>query len=66
MFKKTVAKVNCSCTTGDAAAFQDKVYGKGVRVANLATKSVKSGLSTVDVGCTVCGRKHTVQESRLN
>ena len=66
MFKKTVAKVQCSCSTGDAAAFQDKTYGKGVRVANLSTKSVKPGLSSVDVYCTVCSRKHIVSDSRLN
>ena len=66
MSKKTVAKVSCSCTTGPSAAFQDARYGKGVRVANLSTKSVRAGVSSVEVSCTVCGKKHTVSDSRLN
>lgn len=66
MTNKTVAKVYCNCTTGDAAKFQDQLYGKGIRVANLSTKSVKSNVSSVDVSCTVCGHKHMVSTTQLN
>ena len=63
---KTTAKINCTCTTGQAAQFQDDTHGKGVRVANLKTNSLKSGSTMVDVTCTVCGQKHSIQASRLN
>lgn len=39
----------CSCTEGAGAQYQDKVYGKGLRVHN----EMEKGGST----CTVCGSK---------
>lgn len=41
-------KVKCTCEN----AFQDKTYGKGVRVANKTQKD--------SARCTVCGREHSV------
>ncbi len=40
----------CNCSGTPAAEFQDKQYGKGMRVMNM---DAKKGYS-----CTVCGTKH--------
>jgi hypothetical protein len=42
----STVKVNCKCEN----AYQDKAYGKGVRVANTTPKG--------DARCTVCGAVH--------
>lgn len=64
MSNKTIARVSCACK-GQSAEFQDQRYGKNVRVANLQTKSDKPGVSTVDVTCTCCGHKHSVNKTQL-
>jgi ribosomal protein S14 len=46
--------VNCSCVH----EFQDKRYGKGVRIANPINKAIKEGRDAHR--CTVCGREHTL------
>lgn len=61
---KTLAKVLCSCK-GQSAEFQDRTYGKDVRIANFVTKSEKSGLTKVDVRCTCCGKLHSIEKSKL-
>ena len=45
----TVVK-KCSCKEGQAAKFQDKEYGQGMRVMNEDLKKTAA--------CTVCGSKH--------
>jgi hypothetical protein len=40
----------CSCSGSPAAEFQDKQYGKGMRVFNLDFKKINGT-------CTVCGTK---------
>lgn len=45
-------KVNCKCEHKE----QDKLHGKGVRVANETTKA--RGTSRV-YRCTVCGAEHS-------
>lgn len=40
----------CSCSGTPAADFQDKTYGKGMRVMNEDQKKAYT--------CTVCGSKH--------
>lgn len=60
--KKTIsgtAKVPCKCNH----EYQDRAYGKGVRVAN-ATQ--KGDATSVDVRCTVCSTLHRVSKSRIN
>lgn len=52
---KTTVKINCACTDGAAAKFQDTKYGKGVRVANV---TLKGDVKNRDVRCTVCGTVH--------
>lgn len=47
-------RVNCSCVH----EFQDKRYGKGVRIANPINKAIKEGRDAHR--CTVCGREHTL------
>ena len=50
------AKVFCKC----AHEFQDKTYGKNVRIANYLPK--KNTLSTTQpVRCTVCNAVHEVK-----
>jgi adenine C2-methylase RlmN of 23S rRNA A2503 and tRNA A37 len=44
-------KVKCKCEN----AFQDKTYGKGVRVANRTAKG--------EARCTVCGQLHGVNST---
>lgn len=61
----SVAKVLCGCS-GQSAEFQNKQYGKDVRVANFVTKSEKPAVNTVDVKCTVCGKLHQVKKSSLS
>lgn len=41
----------CSCSGTPAAEFQDKTYGKGMRVMNSDQKNTT-------YTCTVCGSKH--------
>ena len=41
----------CNCSGTPAADFQDKTYGKGMRVMNLDFKKTNAT-------CTVCGAKH--------
>jgi len=58
------AKVKCKCVptrSGDAASFQDKTYGEGVRVA--VPKLKHNGVS-IPVSCTVCGAIHQVPLSQ--
>lgn len=46
--------VNCNCNN----EFQDKQYGKSVRVATPVNKSRKAGKLS-EVRCTVCGKTHS-------
>lgn len=60
--KRTVsgtAKVPCKCTND----YQDRVYGRGVRIANATQKGDDA---SVDVRCTVCSTLHRVSKSRVN
>lgn len=41
----------CTCSGTPAADFQDKTYGKGMRVMN-------SDMKKSSYTCTVCGAKH--------
>ena len=50
-------KVLCRCSH----EFQDKTYGKNVRVANLTTKKYPDG--TIDVRCTVCNTIHKQKQT---
>lgn len=56
--KNGVARVLCSCEN----EFQDKRYGKGVRIANTTAK--QDGTST-EVRCTVCGKLHRVSLDKV-
>jgi hypothetical protein len=56
---KTTARVLCKC----ASDFQDKTYGKGVRVAN---RTAKNYGESSDARCTVCGAVHQVSNVRFN
>jgi hypothetical protein len=58
---KTVAKVACLCKHEQ----QDKMYGSGIRVANLTQKGT-GNMDTRYVRCTVCSKEHLVAESRLS
>lgn len=52
-----VAPHNCTSTPGgnsSGAAFQDKQYGRGLRVFNLGVPS-KTGGTAQKKTCTVCG-----------
>jgi hypothetical protein len=51
--KNGTAKISCKC----ANEFQDKHYGKGVRVANATSKQIQD---KAVVRCTVCCSEHTV------
>lgn len=51
---KNTVKVKCKCT-GPAADFQDKQYGKDMRIANVTQKGEPQSR---DVRCTVCGTTH--------
>jgi len=54
--KNNTAKVFCKCSH----AFQDKTYGKNVRIANYTQK--KNALSTNQpVRCTVCNTMHELK-----
>lgn len=56
----SIALVPCKCVN----EFQDKKYGKGVRVANRTEKGpVPNGRKKVR--CTVCSAEHEVSESSL-
>jgi hypothetical protein len=57
----TVAKVACVCSHEQ----QDKMYGNGVRVANLTQKGTGNS-TTRYVRCTVCSKEHVVTENRLS
>jgi hypothetical protein len=46
-------KVKCNCHEGQAATYQDKQYGKDVRIANPTAKKD-------EYRCTVCNRIHQV------
>ena len=50
---KGMRLINCSCT-GQAAEFQDQMYGKGRRVANESGRKDDKSAK-----CTVCGRVDT-------
>jgi hypothetical protein len=58
----TQARVACTCSHD----FQDKTYGRGVRVANLVNKA-KGGVpkGQAVVRCTVCSKEQTISEGRL-
>jgi hypothetical protein len=56
----TAMKINCQCQH----AYQDSLYGPGVRIANPSPTSEKQ--PTVDVRCTVCSAVQSVPKSRLN
>jgi hypothetical protein len=56
--KTGTAKVVCKC----ANEFQDKKYGKGVRVANTTAKQDNT---RVTVRCTVCLTEHQVTISEI-
>lgn len=45
----SVKIINCSCQTGSGSKYQDEVYGKNKRVANLNIKG--------EAFCTCCGTK---------
>ncbi len=51
---KNTVKVSCKCN-GPAAEFQDKQYGKNVRIANV---TLKGDNKVREVRCTVCGTTH--------
>ena len=44
---------NCTCTGTEATEFQDKLYGKGKRVFNVAEKKKI-------MTCTCCGAKSSI------
>ena len=50
--------VSCTCKSD----YQDRLYGKGQRVANVQDKSVSKGpgANSVQAECTVCKKPHTV------
>lgn len=56
--KNGTARVLCNCEN----AFQDKQYGKGVRVANT---TAKQDTSSAEVRCTVCGKLHRVPMEKV-
>lgn len=57
---KTIAIIKCSCQHEQ----QDKMYGKGMRVANAkATKNPKD--PTRQVSCTVCSKVHFTDEGKM-
>jgi hypothetical protein len=56
--KNGTALVQCTC----AHEFQDKTYGKQVRVANATSKQDKD---YIDVRCTVCSRIHRVTPAKV-
>ncbi len=51
-------RVLCACQH----EYQDKLYGKGVRVANA---TIKRNEKQADVRCTVCSKVHQVPVSSL-
>lgn len=57
--KQGTAKVQCFCQH----VWQDKQYGKNVRVANTTARE-PSG-TTSEVRCTVCGKLHTVDKGKV-
>jgi len=56
--KQGVAKVACTCEH----QAQDKLHGRGVRVANTTAKQDQS---VVEVRCTVCKRLHRVSTAQV-
>lgn len=56
--KNGVSRVACKCTHEQ----QDKMYGKGVRVANATAKQDKDFIT---VRCTVCSALHQVRENQV-
>lgn len=56
--KNGTAKVNCKCVN----EYQDKKYGKGVRIAN---STAKQDNTTGVVRCTVCSAEHRVPLSQI-
>ena len=58
--KQGTAKVLCTCENN----FQDKTYGKNVRVANTTTR--QPDISHIYVRCTVCSKEHSVFLSKVN
>jgi hypothetical protein len=60
------AKIQCKCESkhpGDAASFQDRRYGSGVRIA---TPTAKGDDKSRDVRCTVCGSVQRISKSKLD
>ena len=55
----SVAIVPCKCSND----FQDRVYGRGARVANDTQKSKSP--DKVTVRCTVCKAEHEVNKGQL-
>jgi hypothetical protein len=65
---RRAAKVHCGCNNGgDAAAYQDKMYGRGVRIANPAGPKAQGGVpkGQCKVHCTLCKREHVVSDANL-
>jgi len=55
----SIAIVACKCSH----EFQDRVYGRGARVANDTQKSKST--DKVVVRCTVCKEEHEVSKTQL-
>lgn len=61
-----IALVQCGCNTGPASQFQERTYGKGVRVANEVGKvKAAPAAGRRNVKCTCCSKIHEVGEGRL-
>jgi len=56
--KNGTARVLCTCEH----EFQDKKYGKNVRVANATSRQDST---FVEVRCTVCSKVHRVNPSKV-
>lgn len=49
-------RVKCSCSGTPACAFQDRHYGKGIRIANFTAKGTTDGRG--EARCTCCNAIH--------
>jgi redox-regulated HSP33 family molecular chaperone len=56
--KNGTARVSCTCSHEQ----QDKLYGKGIRVANATSKQ---DTTSIEVRCTVCGKLHRVSLEKV-
>ena len=57
--KNGTAKVQCLCEHD----FQDKAYGKNVRIANSTAKTPDT--NRTEVRCTVCKKLHVVTNDKI-